>query len=52
MLMSVIWIAAAITALLWAKWRMTGNAMEIAQCERLLAKFQEATNLESRLPGL
>jgi hypothetical protein len=46
-LMSGIWIGAAFASLLWAKWRMPRNALEKKQCERLLAKFQEAQGLES-----
>jgi hypothetical protein len=45
-LMSGIWIATAIAALLWVKWRAPRNAIEREQCERLLAKFQEAKALE------
>ncbi|HEY6621650.1 MAG TPA: hypothetical protein VIY68_19075, partial [Steroidobacteraceae bacterium] len=42
MIMSGIWIAAAVAALLWAKWRTARNVFEKEQCQRLLAKFQEA----------
>ena len=45
-LMSGIWIATAVAALLWVKWRAPRNAMEKRQCERLLAKFQETKALE------
>ena len=45
-LMSGIWIAIAVAALLWVRWRARRNAMERKQCERLLAKFQEAKALE------
>jgi len=45
-LMSGIWIAIAVAALLWVKWRARRNAMERKQCQRLLAKFQEAKALE------
>jgi hypothetical protein len=40
--MSVIWIAAALGAMLWAHWRMRRNALERAHCERLLGKFEDA----------
>lgn len=46
LLMSGIWMATAIAALLWAKWRRARNALEREQCERLLAKYQEATRLQ------
>jgi hypothetical protein len=45
-LMSGIWIATGIAAMLWAKWRTPRNALERKRCERLLAKFQEARGLE------
>ena len=47
MLMSGIWIAAAMAAWLWAKWRAARNVLEKEQCQRLLTKFQEAKHLES-----
>ena len=46
MLMTGIWLAVAIAALLWSKWRMAKNASEKERCERLLSNFQEATRLE------
>jgi hypothetical protein len=49
-LMSGVWIGAAIAGLLWVKWRTPRNAMEKKQCERLLAKFQAAKGLESSQP--
>jgi hypothetical protein len=45
-LMSGIWIIAAVSALLWAKWRAARNELERQQCERLLAKFQEAKGVQ------
>jgi hypothetical protein len=48
--MSAVWIGSAIAALLWVKWRVPRNAMEKKQCERLLAKFQEAKGFESSQP--
>lgn len=47
MLMSGIWVSAAIAALLWAKWRTARNKLEKKRCEQLLANFVEATNLET-----
>jgi len=52
LLMSAIWIAAALAALLWARWRMARNAIERQRCERLLAKFHEAKTLESHVQDL
>jgi hypothetical protein len=40
--MTVVWIAAALVAMLWAKWRMRRTALERAHCERLLSKFEDA----------
>jgi hypothetical protein len=51
MLMSGIWISAAVAALLWSKWRTARNVLEREQCQRLLAEFQEVKHLESNLPG-
>jgi hypothetical protein len=50
MLMSGIWIAAAVAALLWSKWRTARNVVEEEQCRRLLSKFQEARHLEASQP--
>lgn len=52
MIMSGIWIAAAVAALLWAKSRTARNVFEKEQCQRFLAKFQEAKHLESKQPDL
>jgi hypothetical protein len=52
MLMSGIWIIAAVAALLWAKWRMARNVLEKEQCRRLLAKFQAAKHSESNQPDM
>jgi hypothetical protein len=49
-LLSGIWIAAAVVALLWAKWRKARNVLEKEQCQRLLAKFREAEHLETNQP--
>jgi len=49
-LMSGIWIAAALAALLWAKWRTARNVLEKEQCQRLFTKFQEARYLETSQP--
>jgi hypothetical protein len=51
-LMSGIWIAAALVALLWARWRTARNGVEKEQCRRLLTKFQEAKHLESNQPDM
>ena len=52
MLLSGIWIAAAITAILWARWRMARNALEKDHCQRLIAKYQEARYLDSNQPHM
>lgn len=45
-LLTGIWIIAAVTALLWVKWRAPRNELDRQQCERLLAKFQEAKDAQ------
>jgi hypothetical protein len=50
MLMSGIWIAGAVAALLWARWCTARNELEKEQCQRLLANFLEATHLETGQP--
>jgi hypothetical protein len=52
MLMSGIWIAAAVAAALWAKWRKARNVLERKHCQQLLAKFQAAKHLEASPPGM
>jgi len=51
MLMSGIWIAAAVAALLWAKWRMASNTQEKKRCRQLLDNFREASHLETSQPS-
>jgi hypothetical protein len=46
-LMSGVWVAAGIAALLWARWGTVGNAREKERCHRLLAKFKDAAHLDS-----